>query len=1304
MKIIEKLKLELNKNETIYDFEKLDILNNDELKYILENVKPNTGYIKWNLKQSKNNELIGLIENKLICNNENYKSFASDFIHCYLCYHCTQYDQIDFDDQQWKIEEVYHFDNYTSILYVNDLNKQMILAFKGIQLTIPDNAINSIYTLIDIYSQIANQQIEPQLFYSYSHLKSTIKLIKKNKVGYSLSFTGAYYGALLADLSVFLSMNIFNFNNVKSVTFESIGTFNYLNDLKAHFKLLNLVTYLTEPNYLNICNKHFTGNHQLFKIISNDNNNNNNTDLKVILNKFNPLTGKPYQFKQIKEWPQLQIENVSIDFNNKLLNAIDNLMLIKKINSNKLNYNLMAINLLKNLIITINFIIDSTIIIDFKSENEIVFNCNDFKVCLIKRDCLLANYDLNSEQLNNLKETSIHKLLYNLYHYPNRLEFIRNLIIKQQLIRLRRLYDIEQNEIKSIVTTIEQIKYRLERLLLIDKKSVLDNLVINKSLLKSDKIEIYDLHVQMRYNELIEIKNLFKNKQYVYIKGKSGSGKTILSKQYANLTIDDKIIIKWIQADQLLNYFIQIIKEFNINLNFNQNNKNYWFKLFEKMKQNLNLFTNSNDLKLLFIIDNLTNNDTNDFKYLTYGLNLNVKFLITTQLNIQTTANGIIYLNEFNKNQAVEYLSQKITNKDDCYDLVNNLLENETNLLPIHLNKLLVRRTMTTTDNKQENKKSFEILNYLAYLNNDYISFDLIKKLLINNDEIKSKRKQKIKEIELKQNLNYLIESAELSRNSQTSYSINKQTQIEVLKYYLSKENKEITIINNILKVLNDYSNNEHELFSHAIKILQFKWKDQCLNIDYIQLKLKLALIYKNTFKKHLIALDYLRQAYKHQNDSLIQNQNEISLTLVHIGDLYMELNELKKSIKYYEKALALQLKSLPTIKNTQIAETYFKIGLVLDSQSDYKKALEYYELALRIYKKLEINDKLIHVYNNIGLIYSNHNEYTIALEYLNNSNNNDGIYLNNLGGLYYNQGDYLKSLEYFEQLLNIQQDVLASNDLNLALTYNNIAGIYDDLGDYSKAFYYYQKSLLIEKDSLNHLNIACLYINIGGCYLNQGDYEKALDYFENAYRLRKEILPNNHLDLALCLKNISGVYQKTNDLKTALIYLEEAIRIENKVTHFKHYDLACSFQNLACIHFHQNEYDKAMDLNDKSFQIRKNLINFKQNDLAVLYNNYGLIYRNEMKYDKALESYNKALKKWSDSLPLNHPIIALTYNNIGCTLVKKNEFKKALLYLEKSLSISKESLQFDHPNIVLIYSNITYVYDQIYLNKYSNK
>ena len=57
---------------------------------------------------------------------------------------------------------------------------------------------------------------------------------------------------------------------------------------------------------------------------------------------------------------------------------------------------------------------------------------------------------------------------------------------------------------------------------------------------------------------MIEIKNLFKNKQYVYIKGKSGSGKTILSKQYANLTKDDKITIKWIQADQLLNYFIQI--------------------------------------------------------------------------------------------------------------------------------------------------------------------------------------------------------------------------------------------------------------------------------------------------------------------------------------------------------------------------------------------------------------------------------------------------------------------------------------------------------------------------------------------------------------------------------------------------------------------------------------------------------------------------------------------------------------------------------------------------------------------------
>ena len=55
----------------------------------------------------------------------------------------------------------------------------------------------------------------------YFHIKKCIELSKRTN--YNLSFTGYSFGALLAQLSVFISHKYFQFKQVIAVTFESFG-------------------------------------------------------------------------------------------------------------------------------------------------------------------------------------------------------------------------------------------------------------------------------------------------------------------------------------------------------------------------------------------------------------------------------------------------------------------------------------------------------------------------------------------------------------------------------------------------------------------------------------------------------------------------------------------------------------------------------------------------------------------------------------------------------------------------------------------------------------------------------------------------------------------------------------------------------------------------------------------------------------------------------------------------------------------------------------------------------------------------
>ncbi|CAF1512463.1 unnamed protein product [Adineta ricciae] len=428
----------------------------------------------------------------------------------------------------------------------------------------------------------------------------------------------------------------------------------------------------------------------------------------------------------------------------------------------------------------------------------------------------------------------------------------------------------------------------------------------------------------------------------------------------------------------------------------------------------------------------------------------------------------------------------------------------------------------------------------------------------------------------------------------------------------------------------------------------------------------------------------------------LTSDKSDRALYYHQLGYLKDDQGDYKMAIEYYEKALEIREKTLPS-NHPDFATSYNNIGLVYKNMGEYSKALSFYEKALEIREKTlpSNHPDLATSYNNIGGVCMNMGEYSKALSFYEKaleiwgktlpSNHPDlATSYNNIGGVYKNMGEYSKALSFYEKALEIWGKTLPSNHPSLATSYNNIGLVHMNMGKYSKALSFYEKALEIRDKTLpsNHPDFATLYNNIGLVHMNMGEYSKALSFYEKALEIKEKTLPSNHPDFATSYNNIGGVYMNMGEYSKALSFYEKALEIWGKTLPSNHPDLATSYNNIGLVYKNMGEYSKALSFYEKALEIWGKTLPSNHPDFATSYNNIGLVYKNMGEYSKALSFYEKALEIWGKTLPSNHPSLATSYNNIGWVYRNTKYYSKALTYLERARDIRQGSLPANHPDI----------------------
>jgi tetratricopeptide (TPR) repeat protein len=339
------------------------------------------------------------------------------------------------------------------------------------------------------------------------------------------------------------------------------------------------------------------------------------------------------------------------------------------------------------------------------------------------------------------------------------------------------------------------------------------------------------------------------------------------------------------------------------------------------------------------------------------------------------------------------------------------------------------------------------------------------------------------------------------------------------------------------------------------------------------------------------------------------------------IGAVYEALDDDRKALPYYERALAAARKSN---NRDLIATNLFNVGAVSGRTfHQYEKALGLFEESLAIFRELDSRESVGIVLFNAGKTAQVLGSYEKALSYFEQSlklsremKNLAGVAgnLNLIGSVYQDRGQLDKPLSYYQEALRINRQL--NDQSEIAITLRNIGNLYCDLIEYDKALLSYEEALALQKQRNLKPEMAATLNNIGTLYKGLNQHDKALSFYEAALKLNREL--GRSPDVATNLNNMGDVYAVSGRSDDALSAYRESLGLERQVN--RPAKMAIVLNNIGMEHFRLGRYDQALKHLNEALEIERKLNN--PHAIAARLNNIGAVHLRQGKYREAEEIF----------------------------------------------------------------------------------
>ncbi|WP_342169818.1 tetratricopeptide repeat protein [Rickettsia endosymbiont of Seladonia tumulorum] len=867
---------------------------------------------------------------------------------------------------------------------------------------------------------------------------------------------------------------------------------------KTHFDIRNLdiTTYLSAPNFVNTSNSHIHKAYRLFpeitateyssKIINTLNKaipiknyisllSLSSDLLTSMLDAFDPETGRPIKYEQIIDWPCIKYEPKDNTLGDKLFYFVPVNNTIKDLASDLADRGITATTLgsfleVINQFVSGNVAIEQILEVYKHLENpEQLKGKNQFELSY-QGHYRSQEVNLSEDVANINDKRNGDWYLCQLAELNLEVKEIPNLARKQLKI-IKEQYEIEHKNdkdyifIKSSNIKVDDLREQILRLVEVSheaKKILKDRNVYSAGYIGSvnSNLPILSIHNLIHREEAFkQIDNALSKNSYVAISAFAGTGKTTLAKDYGRKQRDEaKKIVRFINADsayKINEAYRQLAKELAIYITDKKEGE--IIRLVCNKIANLNSNT-------LFIFDNVEAYKDIEL-YINGIMNIpkdKVQTIITTKNNKLSDDITNIELKPFNIKTAITYLENSLGNRFNNED-INDLIEelgNKDEVLPYSLSKAVAyfkkNKLLKVKDylnflrnNKDEQPETillleilekspvaWQMLQYSAYLDPDFISIDIFKKLFLVSEEKLQEPIKRLEELSL-MNLIRQDEQAGLQLHGLVQFAVkryadrHKEHAIDKKEVFV----RLIEVLDNLFPSVTNEPSKDWEnaklIYPHVIKIL---------NIH----KLSKASLYKKVgyYNDHILckfkeSLEYHEEALKRYRVLYSGNHPYIVISLKNIGIAYQKLGQFSKALEYLEEALKIR-QALYQADHPDIANSLNNVGLVYKDLDNISKGLEYFKKALEMKQKLYQIDHptIITSLNNVNTVYDKLNHIS-------------------------------KELRYKEEAFRMIKILYKGNHHYIILSFIDIGTVYRKLGDISKAKELHKQAYLMYVQTL---------------------------------------------------------------------------------------------------------------------------------------------------------------------------------------------------------------------------------------------
>jgi len=255
-----------------------------------------------------------------------------------------------------------------------------------------------------------------------------------------------------------------------------------------------------------------------------------------------------------------------------------------------------------------------------------------------------------------------------------------------------------------------------------------------------------------------------------------------------------------------------------------------------------------------------------------------------------------------------------------------------------------------------------------------------------------------------------------------------------------------------------------------------------------VELKVKvlnnLGDVYK-TKGEFASSLNYYLQSKSMVDEALLKQSTSSELRLLQsdvrlkIGTLYLQLQNYRKSLYYYERALTILEKMGSTTQKGELAlrklKIYNNMAAVFIQQSDYETALVYFRNALELNNTVNNSAYESSLLNNIGICYLEKKELDLASHYFQkalkirkDTGDKQGYaqVLNNIGKNEVYKGHFELASTYFSQALTLSREIGSTASALISL--QSLSSVHDTIGNYRAALQYYRSYKLLNDSIFN--------------------------------------------------------------------------------------------------------------------------------------------------------------------------------------------------------------------------------------------